>query len=188
VGGNLEIIHEVLVEEPFKPGFEKINLEEALSQEKYSKTFGMMLSAYLEQYRSHYQKIYNDNVTLIEKRMAYDEKNGVNINDEKNKYHNESLADLVKNITTKNRLIEYNGKLVQQINPIFQDPKPSGILDYRTAFFLPEKNLLGMTVSTFIFDILVIWIMSLGLYIALYFEWMRKLVDSFGKVNIPKRK
>lgn len=188
VSSNLEIIRDVLIPEPFKPGFEKINLEEALSQEKYSKTFGMMLSAYLEQYRGHYQKIYNENVSLVEKKMAFYEKSGFNINEEKNKYHNESLADLVKNITTKNRLIEYNGKLVQQINPIFQDPKPSSVLDYRTAFFLPEKNLVGMTVSTFIFDLIIIWLMSVGLYVALYFEWVRKLVESFGKVNIPKRK
>ena len=188
VVGHLEILRNVLLEEPYKPGFEKINLNESLAPEKYSKTMGLLLTGYIEQYRGHYQKIYNDNVLLLEKRMAYDEKIGFNINDEKNKYHNESLSDLVKNITTKARLIEYNGKIIQQINPIYQDPKPIGVLDYRTAFFLPEKNLLGQTVSTFIFDILVIWMMSLVLYMALYFEWMRKLVDSFGKVNIPKRK
>lgn len=188
VASNLEIIHDVLVDEPYKPGFEKINLNEALSIEKYSKTMGLMLSGYLEQYRGHYQKIYNDNVALIEKKMAFYEKNGFKINDEKNKFHNESLADLVKNVSTKNRLIEYNGKIVQQINPIFQDPKATSLLDYRTAFFLPEKNLLGLTVSTFIFDIIIIWLMSMMLYIALYFEWVRKLVDSLGKVNFPKRK
>ncbi len=188
VSHQLQIIRDVLVDEPFKPGFEKINLDESLSVEKYSKIMGTMLGGYLEQYRGHYQKIYNDNVSLVEKKMAFYEKSGFNINAEKNKYHNESLSDLVKNVTTKDRLIEYNGKLIQQINPIFQDPKPSGILDYRTAFFLPEKNLFGATVSTFVFDILVIWMMSLTLYIALYFEWVRKLVDSFGKVNIPKRK
>ncbi len=188
VVSNLEVLRNVLVEEPFKPGFEKIDLNKALDSKKYSKSMGLLLTGYIEQYRGHYQKIYNDNVSLLEKRMAYDEKNGFNINDEKNKYHNESLSDLVKNITTKARLIEYNGKIIQQINPIYQDPKPTGIFDYRTSFFLPEKNLLGQTVSTFIFDILVIWMMSLALYMALYLEWMRKLVDSFGKMNIPKQK
>ncbi len=188
VTSNLKIIHSVLVEEPFKPGFEKIDLNEVLAADKYSKTMGMLLAGYIEQYRGHYQKIYNDNVLLVERKMAFYEKNGFNINAEKNKYHNESLSDLVKNINTDDRLIEYKGALIQQINPIFQDPKPSSLLDYRAAFFLPEKNLLGLAVSTFIFDILVIWIMSLMLYIALYFEWVRKMVDSFGKVNIPKRK
>lgn len=187
-GANLAIIRDVLKAEPFKPGFDKTNLDQQVVLEKYSKTFGQLLAGYFEQYRAHYQKIYNDNVDLIEKKMAFYEKRGVKINEEKNRYHNESLADLVRNISTKERLLEYKGKLIQQINPIFQYPAPQGALDYRTAFYLPEKNLLGMTVSTVLFDILVIWVMSAILFVTLYFELLRKLVDSFGKMNLPKRK
>ncbi|MEK6782469.1 MAG: ATP-binding cassette domain-containing protein [Bacteroidota bacterium] len=186
VSRNLNILYGVLIEEPFKSGLEKINLKEALTLEKYSKETGLLLAAYVEQYRDHYQKIYNHNVSLTEKRMAFDEKHGFKVNVEKNRYHNESLSDLVKNVNTKGRLIEYDGELIQQVNPIFQEPNPDGLMDYRTAFFLPEKNLVGLRISTFIFNILVIWIMSLTFYIALYFEWLRKMVNSFGKVNIPK--
>ena len=146
-----------------------------------------MLEGYFEDYRTHYQKVYNDNVNLIEKKMAFYEKNGVKVNEEKNIYFNESLSDLVKNVSVKERLLEYNGKLIQQINPIFQDPHPSGIFDYRTAFFLPEKNLLGLTVSTFVFDILVVWAMALICYVALYLEWLRKIVEFFGNVRIPNK-
>ena len=119
--------------------------------------------------------------------MTYLESKGTNINDLKNKYYNESLADLVKNINVKQRLLEYDGKLIQQINPIFQDPKPSHIADYRGAFFLPVKNLFGLTISTFWFNMLVIWAMAWFFYISLYFEWLRKLVEAFGKVNIPNK-
>lgn len=97
--------------------------------------------------------------------MAYLESHGTKINEEKNRYYNESLADLVKNINAKQRLLEYNGKLIQQINPIFQDPKPYHFADYRTAFFLPVKNLFGLTVSTFWFNLLVIWAMALFFYV-----------------------
>ncbi|MBI3221426.1 MAG: ATP-binding cassette domain-containing protein [Bacteroidetes bacterium] len=187
INSHLGIIREVLAHEPFKPGFEKVNLEEDFSIKNYTKLRGGILDNYIEEYRKHYQKIYNDNVLLIEKRMAFDEKNGVNINDEKNRYYNESLADLVKNVTVKERLLEYNGKLIQQINPIFQDPTPSGVLDYRTAFFVAEKNLLGVRVSTFSFNLLVIWMMAILFYISLYFEWLRKLIDLFGKVNVPTK-
>jgi hypothetical protein len=127
----------------------------------------------------------------MEKKMAFYEKNGVKVNDEKNTYHNESLSDMVKNVNVKDRLIEHNGKLIQQLHPIFQDPIPS---TYRTAFFVPEKNLFGTLISTYVFDMIVIWLMALACYIALYFEWMRKTVEFFGnfsipdKVNIPFRK
>ena len=56
------------------------------------------------------------------------------------------------------------------------------------AFFFPEKNLLGATVSTYVFNLLVIWGMTLILYVLLYTEALKKAVDAFGKVNLPKRK
>lgn len=188
VAENLAIIRNALRNEPVKPGFEKVDLDKELTPETYSKLRGMALDNAIEQFRKHYQKVYNDNVTLIEKKMAFYEKNGFNINDEKDRYHNESLSDLVKNVATKNRLLEYNGTLVQQINPIFQSPQPKSLLDYRTSFFFPEKNLFGATVSTYVFNLLVIWAMTLILYVLLYFEVLRKMIESFGKVNIPKRK
>jgi ABC-type multidrug transport system ATPase subunit len=187
VSSNLEIIRDVLADEPYKPGIEQLNLDEALTVQKYSKATGSLLADYLKEYHRYYQKMFNDNVSLGERKMAFYEKSGYNITAEKNKYHNESLSDLVRNTSTKDRLIEYNGRLIEQINPVFQDPKPGSILDYRTAFFVPEKNLLGLRVSTFGFDILVIWIMTLILYIALYLEWLRNLVGSFGNVNILRR-
>ena len=116
--------------------------------------------------------------------MAFYEKKGLKINDEKNAYFNESLSDLVRNINVKERLIEYNGKLIQQVNPIFQESTPDS---YRTAFFVPEKNFFGLTISTFIFDLLVVWLMTLCCYVALYFEWMKKLVQFFGNVNFSNK-
>ncbi len=187
VDKNLAILRDNLNAEPYRPGFEKVNIDDDFSKEKYSKVRGMMLESYFEDYRKHYQNIYNDNVNLIEKKMAFFEKNGVKINDEKNRYHNESLSDLVKNISVKDRLLEYNGKLIQQINPIFQGINPTGILDYRTAFFLPEKNLLGFTLNTFVFNIIIIWSMSIFFYLALYLEWLRRIVDFFGNVSIPDK-
>jgi hypothetical protein len=187
IASSLTILADNLANEPFRQGLEKLDLPTNLLPKNYTKAVGEGLSSYLDEYRKHYQKIYNDNVLLIEKRMAFDEKNGMNINDEKNVNHNESLADLVKNINAKERLLEYNGKLIQQINPIFQEATPSNIFDYRTAFFLPQKNLFGTTISTYWFNLMVIWAMALLFYIFLYFEWMKKLIDSFGKLSIPDK-
>src|SRR5258706_224943 len=184
---NLAILRDNLLNEPYRPGFEKANIEEDFSAPKYSKVRGMMLESYFEDYRSHYQKIYNDNVNLIEKKMAFYEKSGIKVNDEKNAYYNESLSDLVKNVSVKERLLEYDGQLIQQINPIFQSPKPSGVFDCRTAFFVPEKNLFGLSVSTFVFDILVVWAMAMLCYVALYLEWLRRIVEFFGNVSIPDK-
>ncbi|MBI1769910.1 MAG: ATP-binding cassette domain-containing protein [Bacteroidetes bacterium] len=175
---NLSILRDNFQNEPFREGIEKIDLS------KYSKGQGAILENYFEKYRKHYQKIYNDFVNLTEKKMAFYEKKGIKVNDEKNRYHNESLADMVKNVNVKDRLIEYNGKLIQLINPIFQKSNPS---TYRNAFFVPEKVFFGLSVSTFIFDLIVVWVMALFCYLALYFEWMRKTVEFFGNVSIPDK-
>ena len=97
----------------------------------------------------------------------------------KDKYYNESLADLVRNVDEKERIIEFEGQLYQQINPIFIDPRPSGPLDYRAHFFAPKKHLLGNDVSTFLFNNVIIWVMTVLLYVTLYFELLRKLINSF---------
>jgi len=190
VSYNLSILRTELGDETFREGIEKIDLKASLVPGKYTKALGQTLQGYLDYYQKYYQKVYNHNVDIEEKALAFFEKNtpGYSINGYKNKYYNESLADLVKNVNTKERLMEYKGALIQQINPIFQDPKPSNVLDYRTAFFFPVKNFFGMTISTYIFDILVIWLMSVAIYLTLYFELLRKLITSFEKVNIPKKK
>jgi ABC transport system ATP-binding/permease protein len=190
VSRNLLIMRAQLASEPFRQGLENVDLNEVLTPGKYSKATGQLIQSYLDQLQKYYQKIYNENVAIEEKAMSYFEKNteGYNVNEYKNRYYNESLADLVKNVNTKERLLEYNGEIIQQINPIFQTPRPSNLIDYRAAFFVPEKNFFGVTISTYIFNILVIWLMTFIFYLTLYFEHLRKMIDSFGKVNIPKRK
>lgn len=188
VAKELKVVRDNLSRESFREGLEKINIEEALTPEKYTTAAGEAIENYIEKYRKHYQRVYNENVDLIEKKMAFYEKQGFKVNHEKNRYFNESLSDLVKNVNTKNRWIEYRGEIIQQINPIFQEITPKSALDYRSQFFAPQKNLFGFQISTFIFNVIVIWAMAILFYITLYFEWAKKLVDSFGKVNIPKRK
>ena len=172
-------------------GLEKVDLRKQFSFENYNAKTGAAINAYIDKYQKHYQDIYNKNVELREKKMEWMQANkryDRPIIEVKNRNYNESLADLVKNVSTKERLIEYNGKLIQQVNPIFQNPTPGHLLDYRTAFFVPSKNFAGITFTTFGFNIMVIWIMTLFFYITLYFEALRKLIDSFGKVNFPSKK
>ena len=185
---DLKILRDNLRNEKFKLGIEKIEIDSEISITKFSSELGEKLDGYFDEYQKHYRKIYNQNTAKIEKRMAKNERKGIKINDEKNRYLNESLSDLVKNTTTKSRLLEYNGELIQQINPVFQNPGKNGVFDYRTQFFAPKKNLLGLEISTFWFNSLIIWFMTVLFYIFLYFELLKKGIDSFGKVNLPKKK
>lgn len=185
---DLAILRRNLINETFQEGLEQDKLRRELTTTSYSKDLGERLDTYFVKYKKHYQDEYNEQVATKEKLIAFFEKNGVDVNEEKNRYYSESLADLVKNVNTDSRLIEYNGEIVQQIDPIFQDPKPGNILDYRTGFLFPTKRFLGITMNSFIFNILVMWLMSFFLYIMLYFQWIRKAVKAFSKFTLPQIK
>jgi ABC-type multidrug transport system ATPase subunit len=184
---NIQLIQTTLKGEV---GLEKVDLETQFSLNTYTQKTAQVINLYIDQYSRHYQNIYNENSTTREKKMEWMQAKRYNrpIAEVKNQHYNESLADLVKNVSTEDRMLEYNGRLIQQINPIFQDPKPAHVLDYRTAFFVPTKQLLGVTFSTYTFNLLVIWIMTLTLYATLYFEVLRKMIHAFGNVNLPVKK
>ncbi|HEX6224979.1 MAG TPA: ATP-binding cassette domain-containing protein [Chryseolinea sp.] len=186
-----------IIQQSIQHGFFKKGLEQDLTAEwsiqKFTPAFSAKLEEFLAAYRKFYQDAYNRVVATREADMARMEKaraDRYSLNELKNRYYNESLADLVKNVSEKDRIIEYEGKLYQQINPIFVDPRPSGPLDYRAHFFAPQKNLFGKMVSTFLFNNMVIWVMTILLYVTLYFEWLRKLISSFeqvpGKLNLSR--
>ena len=188
VGENLSILNSRIVGEPFEGNLDRTKISDQLSKAGYNKDFGNSLQNYLTDYRKHYQDEYNKQVVISDKKKAFYEKQGFDLNHEKDLYYNESLADLVRNINAKERLIVSKGRLVQQIDPIFQEPSPSHILDYRTGFFFPEKRFLGLQFSTFVFNCIAIWFMTSLLYLALYFELLRKFVKAAEKFAVTKGK
>ncbi|MEJ0031896.1 MAG: ATP-binding cassette domain-containing protein [Bacteroidota bacterium] len=177
-------VHQFINNE-YEESFYKYHKEQ--SQANFKATFlgeelrkrGAMSDDSTTKYQKHYRQIFNNSSTIIDKLMAFHEKRGWSVNENKNEYFNESLSDLVRNINAGDPLIEYRGDLVQQIDPIFQSPTPSGVFDYRTAFFLPQKNLLGATVPTYIFNMLVIWMMCLVLYLTLATKVPQRILGKF---------
>lgn len=184
----LSILRNGLTGEPYTEGLADKNILDMLTPENYSVKVGTQLSSYLINFKKHYQDVYNQQVRTADLKRTFFEKEGFDLNQEKNNYYNESLADLVKNVTTRERISIENNRPIQLIDPIFQTPKPIHPLDYRTGFFFPEKSILGLRLSTYIFNSIAIWLMTLALYIMLYFELLRKLLDSSGKVTFVNRK
>jgi hypothetical protein len=182
INKDIRIIQETLQKDHFKKGLEK-EIMTPWTREMMTPEFNAKLEAFFTAYKAFYQKAYNRAVEQREAQAFQMEKAGYSLTAAKDSYYNESLADLVKNINVKDRILEFNGELIQQINPVFVDPKPRYALDYRAHFFAPEKNLFGTTVSTFTFNLLVIWLMTLVLYVTLYFEWLRKFIDLFDKAS-----
>jgi ABC transport system ATP-binding/permease protein len=93
----------------------------------------------------------------------------------RDKYLNNKLNEFVKNNTETDRIIEYKGRFIQKMDPIFRDPEPKFI---KAHFYSPTKQIFGYYVDTFIINIIVLWVMTGLLYLVLYFRLLKKLLDS----------
>lgn len=89
---------------------------------------------------------------------------------------NEQINSLVFDNREKTRILEYKGRLIQQIYPIYSDPDPEHFLDFRTLFYVPKKHFAGRYYETLWFNTTMMWLMTLVLIAALYYDVLRKLV------------
>lgn len=97
-------------------------------------------------------------------------------------YENESVHDMVVNTGVPTRIVEWKGQLVQKIYPIFfEDHRPRNSIDFTSNFYVPTKPFAGRYIDTYYFNIAMIWFFCVMLYISLYYQWLRKLVNGFER-------
>ncbi len=101
-------------------------------------------------------------------------------------YQNEAVGMLVKNQDEPVRIIEAQGKLVQKIYPIFKEPNPDHYIDFDAQFYLPFKHFMSANIDTLYFNLAVIWLMSITLYVTLYYDVLRKIITGFENISIKR--
>ena len=106
----------------------------------------------------------------------------------RNSYQNEAITELVRNTMETNRVIEKDGKLIQKIYPIYKDPDPDHMVDFDAQFYMPSKHFLNKNIDTRLFNIGVIWSMTIVLALALYWEILRKVIEGLGNLSNPLEK
>ncbi|GAA0893727.1 ATP-binding cassette domain-containing protein [Fulvivirga kasyanovii] len=95
-------------------------------------------------------------------------------------YQNDAIVTAVQNTNSTYRVIALDNRLVQKIYPIyFEDFEPANALDFRTKFFAPKKHFAGAYIDTLFFNILIIWLMSLILFVTLYYRMLQRLILFF---------
>ena len=139
---------------------------------------------YLEALKEHYNEIFQAknqqrdaivNHLVATQPRLYEAK--------RNAYHNESITDLATKAFEKNKILLFKDELVQQYDPVYRDPVPTSALDIRSHFLAPRKHLLGHFFDTFWFDLAMIWVMSLVLYVSLHIEFLRRMGNLFSRVR-----
>ncbi len=139
---------------------------------------------YVEKIRKYYVAYYNDannkKEALKSKYAEADKQGFLKLRDD---YYNKSLEEFVKDKNETTMTIIYKGELVQKLDPIFLNPKYKFI---KAHFYSPTKQIFGLYIDTYIVNVIVLWIMTIILYLALYFRLLKKLLDS-GEVVMGKK-
>ncbi len=103
-------------------------------------------------------------------------------------YHNDKLEDILRKVYEKNKMLEYNDRLIQNADLIYLEPARGGALSFRTHFMAPVKRFAGRTVDTFRFNMLLVLFSLIPLYILLYTETIRKIVLYFENLRFQTKR
>jgi len=170
---RFEIEHQLKILGDSKfPDYKKLNIKE-IDQKVLSSAL-----SYLKTFKTY-------NLTKQNKAMVLKDKLVVELQHEgifdklKRDNYNENIDKTVTKSLSQGRIIEEDGRLYQIIDPIYQTIHPNNILDYRTPFYAPVKHFLGAKINTPIFNILGIWAMTFILMLALYRDWLKKIMKLF---------
>jgi hypothetical protein len=188
VSNDLALIRYEIAQELELVGNDKFKQFDKLTTARFDSATFQELTGFLDHLKQFYMKRYNtadqskeqkirELTNTPEKERAFEKY--------REDYHNEAIADLVKNLSETHRIIEKDGKLIQKIYPVYKDPDPEHMVDFDAQFYMPAKHFLRTNVDTFWFNTGVIWSMTLVLAIALYFDLLRLVIDGIGNLSNP---
>lgn len=103
----------------------------------------------------------------------------------KREYSNIRLTEFMQNSDEINYVKEYKGHLYQKVDPIFHHPESRFI---KAHFYAPSKMLFGKYYNTIWVNIIVIWIISLILYITLHYRLLAKSLDFIKYIKQIRQK
>jgi ABC transport system ATP-binding/permease protein len=148
-----------------------------LVPEKFNNDILTKLELHLEILDDYYTKEFIFANTQRENLVLYYMENEPGIyNQVKDDYHNESVEEYVRKVFESNEMVQYQNELIQQNEPVYNDPLPRGWFSFRSHFFAPQKYFMGRYIDTYWFNMGFIWFLSLLLYIALYYKILYKLI------------
>ncbi len=157
-------------------------LLQLLTPEHYNNDVFNMTDSYLESRKQFYINYFNAaDAELDQTKKEIITSKNTDLKELKRTYHNTELELFVKNNKNifSDKIIEYNNRLVQKIDPIYKDPQS----DFFKAHFLsPYKKIGSMRIATFWADIIVIWIYNLILFITLYFGLVNRTTELIKRV------
>jgi ABC-type multidrug transport system ATPase subunit len=135
---------------------------------------------HLELIRRYHMRVSNAATAEIDERVKeLENRNKDAFLDMKFAHTNEQLEEFVTNSGEK-PIVEVDGRLYQKTDPIYRDPEGRFL---KAHFYAPSKRIFGKLVPTFWANVMVIWFMTIILYIALSQRLLYRLLESIGRIS-----
>jgi ABC-type multidrug transport system ATPase subunit len=101
----------------------------------------------------------------------------------KSDYFNKSLENIVLDRAIVNQSLETGTRIIQKYEPGYMKPTSK----YgRAQFYAPYKQIGKTKIDTYCFDLSVLWIVTLVLYVCLYYNVLEKLITSLTNLQIKE--
>ncbi len=136
-----------------------------------------MLTSYFENLRNYYNSRYNIAIRLkddLVNKMQEGKEGKENFKKLKREYSNIRLSEFLRNSDEISFVKEYKGHLYQKIDPIFQNPESNFIAAH---FYAPSKMIFSKNFNTIWVNIMVIWLITLLLFICLLYRVLEKCLE-----------
>jgi hypothetical protein len=176
----LKLLHDEITLELDKVGTKKFPEVERLAIGKFDSTVHQKTATFLSTLKLYYNIRMNrasERKDSLISSMTATPAGRALFDRDKEKYVNQAVSESVKNNAAADRIVDYDGQLVQKIYPIYMDEhRPSHPLDFSANLYQPTKRLLGLDFDTLTFNIGMIWFMTFGLFVALYFDALKRLI------------
>lgn len=139
------------------------------------------IGSFLDMMKKQYNKSYNDYSDSLDTYIA--KMGDKKFQASQNEFMNESLQDLVTNRTEVQKILITEDELIQKDDPLYIDPVGMRFLD--APFYAHKKYFFGIGIDTFWANVIVLWLMTVAMIIALYFDLLKKLLDFGERIKIP---
>jgi hypothetical protein len=167
--------------EPF-PGLDKLNPAQ-YDQDLYQDVINFLerekkqLTAIIREAQEHLDAINADMVAKLGGEEAY-----LKMEDD---YYNERLAQLLRNEHFIEAAIVIDNQFVRKKDLIYMEPASRC---GRAHFYAPVKKIGSLTIDTYLFNFLFIWMTSFLFYLTLVFDVLRRIVGWTERMKLRKNK
>jgi ABC-type multidrug transport system permease subunit len=180
---RLQLLKNELTKTAIINNLPEFGLVEKLTSEEFNHTVADSLTQYLDRLDKIFGKISN---SASERRDRFYKMNETKLKKLEDEYYNFKLSEIVTKPYERNKILIYKNSLIQNTDPIYLDPYRRGFPGFRTHFFAPAKYFFGKKTETFTFNITLVLLTTVLLYLTLYYELPGKAVLFFENLKFRK--